>query len=119
MNKGVTVEQNETAIRLTKQAGITCVADVMMGMPAETPETIEETVRFLQRTAPVLGPIPLLYPLPTTFVYDDAKERRACCTENGRPRAAGHGLNCRGPTPVTKHRKPSMKPHDAFICIRA
>lgn len=73
INKGVTVEQNEEAIRLTKEAGITCVADVMMGMPAETPETIEETVQFLQRTAPVVGPIPMLYPLPTTEVFETAK----------------------------------------------
>ena len=73
MNKKTTVADNERAIRLTKKAGIACIADVMMGLPGETPETMRETEEFLLRTKPIVGHIPLFYPLPTTRAYEEAK----------------------------------------------
>lgn len=46
----------------------------MIGMPNETKETINQTINFLLETKPIVGFIPVLYPLPETKVYNDAKE---------------------------------------------
>tara|TARA_B100000315_G_C14565913_1_gene582962 strand:- start:608 stop:1984 length:1377 start_codon:yes stop_codon:yes gene_type:complete len=73
MEKKTTVEMNRRAIALTKKAGIACYADMMIGMPGETRETIDETISFLKATRPIVGYIPVLYPLPRTKVYEDAK----------------------------------------------
>jgi radical SAM superfamily enzyme YgiQ (UPF0313 family) len=45
----------------------------MVGMPGETPETIRATTEFLLKCKPIIGHIPVLYPLPGTKVYEDAK----------------------------------------------
>ncbi|MGO9084337.1 MAG: B12-binding domain-containing radical SAM protein [Candidatus Sulfotelmatobacter sp.] len=73
MKKHATVEMNARAIRLTNRAGIFCTGDIMVGMPAETRETIEETVRFLRSNQIIIGSVPYLYPLPGTAVHDAAK----------------------------------------------
>lgn len=74
MNKKTTVEMNKRAVLLTKKAGIACYGEIMVGMPCETKETINETIQFLLDTKPIVGFIPVLYPLPETKVYNDAKE---------------------------------------------
>ena len=73
MNKKTTVEMNKKAIELTKRVGIDCYAEIMIGMPGETKETIDETISFLLEMKPIVGFVPVLYPLPGTKVYEDAK----------------------------------------------
>lgn len=73
MNKATTVEQNRRAVELTRQAGLVCQGDIMIGMPAETPDTIRETTEFLKKYRVLYGGATVLYPLPATKVYDDAK----------------------------------------------
>lgn len=74
MGKKTTVAMNRRAIELTKNAGITCYADIMIGMPGETRETIDETISFLLQTKPIAGSVAVLYPLPQTNVYEEAKK---------------------------------------------
>jgi len=74
MNKKTTVKMNIDAIKLTKKAGIGCYGEIMIGMPGETKETIDETISFLLKAKPVIGFVPVLYPLPSTKVYEDAKK---------------------------------------------
>ena len=73
MNKKTTVAMNRRAVDLTKKVGIACYGEIMVGMPGETPETINETMAFLLEKKPIVGFIPVLYPLPTTPVYEEAK----------------------------------------------
>jgi radical SAM superfamily enzyme YgiQ (UPF0313 family) len=73
MDKRVTVEQNERAAELTRQAGLACYGEIMIGMPGETPATLQKTTEFLLKYKPIVGGIPVLYPLPGTRVYEDAK----------------------------------------------
>ena len=47
MNKQVTVEQNYEAIRMVRDARLQCYADIFLGFPGETPDTIKETSDFL------------------------------------------------------------------------
>ncbi len=74
MGKGTTVAQNLEAARLTKEAGIGCYGEIMVGFPGETPETVEETIAFLRQAKPIVGFVPVLYPLPGTEVYEEAKK---------------------------------------------
>lgn len=47
MNKGTTVEDNKNAIRLMQQVGMPFSVNIVMGMPGETIETMNETRDFL------------------------------------------------------------------------
>lgn len=52
MHKGVTVEQMERAIILTKEHDIRSKVFLIANLPGETDEDVEETKRFLLRTQP-------------------------------------------------------------------
>ena len=75
MNKKTTVEMNENAIRMAKKAGMDCYADIFIGYPGETPETIKETENLIIKTKPSAIQVGILYPLPGTKVYNDAIEQ--------------------------------------------
>lgn len=76
MNKRTTVEMNEEAVAMTKKVGIACYGEIMIGIPGETKETINETISFLLKAKPIIGFVPVLYPLPGTRVYDEAKKNK-------------------------------------------
>lgn len=73
MGKKVTVQQNMDAIRKTHQHGLKCYADMFVGYPGETPETIEETKRFLLRAKPFAIGLGVMIPFPETFAYKEAQ----------------------------------------------
>jgi radical SAM superfamily enzyme YgiQ (UPF0313 family) len=82
MQKDVTVEQARKAIKLTKKVGIFTTANILMGMPGESPETMRETVEFVKETNPLVASIHLLVPLPNTEVYDYAIKHKKIKDEN-------------------------------------
>ena len=47
MQKKTTVEQNVKALKLTEEADIPCFANILIGMPGENTETLNETKNFL------------------------------------------------------------------------
>lgn len=49
MNKNTSVEQNEFALRLTKEFGIKTKAYILLGVPGETPQTIKTTKEWLAK----------------------------------------------------------------------
>jgi anaerobic magnesium-protoporphyrin IX monomethyl ester cyclase len=73
MNKQTTVEQNYEAIRMVRAAGLQCYADLFLGFPGETPDTIRETSDFLMKAKPTGINMAILYPLHSTEVYEQAK----------------------------------------------
>ena len=75
MNKRTTVEMNYRAIALTKKVGLQCYADVFIGYPPETPETIKETEKLILQAKPTSLSIGVMYPLPGTTIYKQAKEQ--------------------------------------------
>lgn len=78
MRKGIDVPRMEEALRLTKEAGLTIQGNFIFGDPAETPQTVEETLRFYRRhrqdfsNSIALGAIA---PYPGTALYQDLKAR--------------------------------------------
>jgi anaerobic magnesium-protoporphyrin IX monomethyl ester cyclase len=52
MKKGTTIEQNATAIRWAKEAGLSVNVSLIIGYPGETKETLKETIDFMKKTDP-------------------------------------------------------------------
>jgi len=66
MKKGTTVEQNERAIRWTKEAGLSVAISAIIGYPGETMDTLEQTLDFVRRTEPDDVYLCLATPYPGT-----------------------------------------------------
>ncbi len=72
--KGITIDQTEKAVRLTREAGILSKGYFIFGLPYETEETMKKTIRFARH-------IPLndisaftLTPFPGSEMYDIAEQ---------------------------------------------
>jgi radical SAM superfamily enzyme YgiQ (UPF0313 family) len=52
IGKGTSVDVNERALRITREAGIRTLAYTMYGLPGERPEDLSATEAFLERTSP-------------------------------------------------------------------
>ena len=66
---GVSPEKSRSTLRLVRETGIRGTANMILGFPGETPETIRETVDFCKEN--LLHPsFYLLQPFPGTDVYD-------------------------------------------------
>jgi len=77
INKRATLEDAEKTMQLCRKVGIESNASLMLGIPDETKEDIEETIRFANRISPDVVTYALLKPFPGSKVYYDAiKEDR-------------------------------------------
>jgi anaerobic magnesium-protoporphyrin IX monomethyl ester cyclase len=76
INKKTSVEQNERGIRMVKKAGLSVVTSVIIGFPGETPDTIKETLRFVQRLKPDDAYVCIATPYPGTDLYRIVEENR-------------------------------------------
>jgi len=70
--KEITLEQSEKAILQTRQADILTRATFQFGLPGETAQTIEETIRFARRINPDYVSFNLAVPFPGTRLYEQA-----------------------------------------------
>ena len=59
---------------LTREAGLRIFADIMVGLPGETREDLQATVRFLRWAKPEVIVASRLYPLPGTPIYAGLSE---------------------------------------------
>ena len=75
MRKGITVEDNARACRLTREHGMLCHSSWIIGYPKETPQTVHETVAFIQKNRPSTVNVGVLRPYPGTPVYVQAQRR--------------------------------------------
>lgn len=72
LKKNITLEQARKTVQLTKEAGIECVANFIIGNPSETKEDIEKTINFAIELDPDYAPFSNLVPYPGTEIYDMA-----------------------------------------------
>ncbi len=75
LGKRANVEQNEKAVRHTKEVGITCEVNMMLGLPTETEDDILATIAFLKRCQPGRINKGKLYPIPGTILYKQFLEK--------------------------------------------
>ncbi len=71
INKLETKEQIEAAVKLTKKIGISVLGFFMLGLPTETEETMEETVKFMLSLPLDYVSIALTRSYPNTKMYED------------------------------------------------
>lgn len=69
LRKGITVEQVETAFRLTRKIGIETLAYFILGSPTETREDINRTIRWAQELKPDYAHFAVMTPYPATPLY--------------------------------------------------
>ena len=75
IKKGITVDQIRSAVRMCRRVGISSYASFILGLPGETPQTIEETAAFaanLQQEGLSSG-FHILAPFPGTEVRENAE----------------------------------------------
>lgn len=80
MEKNATLDQNVNAAKWTHEAGIYTIYQLVLGMPGETHETIDETIEFIKRVTEYLDESPrrrlsinFIQALPGTPVYEYAR----------------------------------------------
>ena len=75
IKKGTTVEKIARAFAWTREAGIESMAHIILGLPGETPETIEATKRFVRRIRPDYVQFYCAVPFPGTQFYAMARDK--------------------------------------------
>ncbi len=74
LKKGLSVEQNRKGIAMARQAGIATVASFMLGLPNETPQHSERTIRFALDSDLDYAVFPITEPYPGTELWIDAQK---------------------------------------------
>ena len=69
IRKKTTNEQAESAVRLSRQYGITARANFMLGFPVSTKETVSNTIRFAKKIHPDIVRFFAVSPLPNTDLW--------------------------------------------------
>lgn len=72
LEKGITPEQVSSAFEMTKRAGIESFAYMMIGIPTETRDEIEESIRYVDRLQPYHVNYSICTPFPKTKLYETA-----------------------------------------------
>ncbi len=69
VKKGIRIEQAREFMKSAKELGILVHGAFILGLPGETAETIEETIRFALELDPYSIQVSLLAPYPGTEIY--------------------------------------------------
>jgi radical SAM superfamily enzyme YgiQ (UPF0313 family) len=75
IKKKATVEQAREAVKLCREAGVKSSVYLLMGLPWDTPETLEDNVRFAKEIQPDFVEIFYTYPFPGTELHKIALEK--------------------------------------------
>lgn len=75
MKKGITLEQAEKAIKLTKEFGIETYCSYVLGCPGETKQTIQETLDFAKKLDSDYAQFSIATPYPGTELWEIAKNK--------------------------------------------
>jgi len=82
MKKGATAVQAREAVRLTKAAGIEVLTHIIFGLPGETVQTIEETIRYVKELDPDYAQFYCAIPFPKTELEEMGKKNGWITTED-------------------------------------
>lgn len=78
IKKGITTDDVLRALEWAKEAGLRTVCDFMLGFPQDTAASLERTIHFMERIAPLVdtfSTMGVVIPLPGTALYDDFHRR--------------------------------------------
>jgi radical SAM superfamily enzyme YgiQ (UPF0313 family) len=74
MEKGTTVEQNYEAYKILKKMGIQMFGMFILGLPNETKQDVEATIKMLQTMRLEIPGTSFFTPFPGTVLYDYCKK---------------------------------------------
>ncbi|MBN1342231.1 MAG: cobalamin-dependent protein [Phycisphaerae bacterium] len=69
--KGITTEQSRAAVDAASRLGIGTYGAFILGLPGETPETLEQTIRFACSLPLTMAGFSVLIPYPGTQAFED------------------------------------------------
>jgi len=72
VKKGINTEQIKQAIKMCKKVKITTIGNFMIGLPDETEEDIENTLKFSRKIGLNYAQYSVLVPYPFTEIYEEA-----------------------------------------------
>ena len=70
IDKGISLEQVEQAVRLSREAGLQVIGYFMIGSPGESPQTIRQTIQFAKRLKLDFAQFAVTTPFPGTKLYE-------------------------------------------------
>jgi len=73
INKQITVEQAEQAVKIIKQAGIAVEANFILGHPHETVASVKSTIKLAAKLNPDAVAIGVMTPYPGTKIFEMAQ----------------------------------------------
>jgi len=75
VEKGITLQQVEKAYSLAKSIGFETWAFFMLGLPGDTKQTINKTIKFAKKINPDVAKFHILKPFPGTKIFTQLKEK--------------------------------------------
>jgi len=70
LGKGCTVEENYEAGEILKQLGVKVIGNFMLGLPTETNEEMNDTVKLAKTVKPTIPSVSFYSPMPGSYIYD-------------------------------------------------
>lgn len=70
IDKGISLEQVEQAVRLSREAGLQTIGYFMIGSPGESPQTIRQTINFAKKLKLDFAQFSVTTPFPGTQLYE-------------------------------------------------
>ena len=92
IKKGATVERARDFARDTKKLGLTVHGDFIIGLPGETRETIEQTIKFAKELDVETIQVSLAHAYPGTELFEFAKENGFIVNSTQMVDEGGHQL---------------------------
>lgn len=75
LNKNVTIERIKRTFELTKELDVRTIASAVLGMPGDTRQSIEKTIKFVKTLNPSYAIFTLATPYPGTDFYINASKK--------------------------------------------
>ena len=75
INKGATTSQARNAVRWAKEAGMETTGFFMLGLPEDTIETMDQTIKFACSLGLDYAKATILVPLPSTPLFEDFEKK--------------------------------------------
>ena len=82
MNKNITVEKTKNAFELTRKVGIRTIASCVIGMPEDTKESIQRTIKYVHDLNPNYALFSLATPYPGTRFYNETFKKNLIAIED-------------------------------------
>jgi len=76
LGKGTTLEQGREAVRIAHRHGVRVVGFFMLGMPGETRQTIEDTIRYAMDIGVDIAKFAITIPYPGSPLFDQLGRRQ-------------------------------------------